>query len=144
MIKTFSFCILMIVPQLILAQNGVAIIKNYIDSTGGIENWRKIKSMYQESQARYKENQYGLPTVFSLENEPFNVHVTYRKWHPDKQKSAIYRNGSLKMETYAQGTSCYRVFPNRQPIESTVGPKYELLIPVELFNLINSKKEGIN
>ncbi len=141
--RTILFCILMLASPWTLAQDSKTIINSYIDSTGGIDNWRKIKSMYKESQARYKQPQYESPPISGLESQPFNLSITHRKWNPDRQKSATYGTGTLKMEIYSKGSTSYILFPNMEPVEPVTGPKYHLLLAVELFDIMNSDQRKL-
>ena len=140
MIQKRAFFIFIIVPQLIFAQNSVAIINNYIDSTGGHENWRKIKSMYLQNQSFY-EDPYNESVSPKLLNKFDYLNRIFRKWYPDKQKTETYKGGVLKLERYCLGQSSYLVLPHMKPMPSLF-PNYYHLHPKEFHELINRGETG--
>ena len=138
MIKIILCSILIIVPRLILAQNTIAIINGYIDSTGGYENWQKIKSMYQESQSFYQDS-YDESATLTTVNKFNYLNRIFRKWDPDKQKTETYKSGVLKLERYCYQQASYLVLPNKEPVPSLFTHYYQLL-PKKFQELIDREE----
>ena len=86
-------------------QEAVEIINRYIDSTGGIENWKNIKTVYKESYVTF-DNYPGHSSESMINSETPSLHLTHKKFETKQQKTEVYKDFQLKGRIYCHGDNC--------------------------------------
>lgn len=102
--------LLLLIATTLYGQDASTILQRYFDtvSGGNIENWKKIKSVFIESESFYSQQNFESQASFS----PVRFHYlkTYREW-PDKLKIEIYEDS-----TYSKFLSSTLWLPNKNKL----------------------------
>ena len=87
-------------------QDAIEIINRYIDSTGGIENWKNVQTVYKESYVIFENNYLGYTSESIVDNKTPSLHLTYKKMDTKQQKTEVYKNFQLEGRIYCHGENC--------------------------------------
>jgi len=136
---------LFMIPALLSGQDAREIVRRYLDkvSNGNIENWKKIKSTYTESEGYYSQNDFD-QKVNLLKPDKSTFSKTYTVW--PQQKIEGYADSTflnLISQFYFLKDQTIIIIGNIPPIIKPAPPRNEFVdefMPVMVWKLLNKSK----